>query len=94
MAPLLVGGLSKYSEVYFVYPKAGAPDVANMTQEIPGGFLLAAYAAECKGPVVQFRAFNAGQEVKAFLPLWLHILDAGRSKLGVQDGKQKAPAFP
>ncbi|CAJ1357971.1 unnamed protein product [Effrenium voratum] len=35
--------------------------------EIPGGFLLAAYAAECKGPVVQFRAFNAGQEVKAFL---------------------------
>lgn len=51
----------------------------SAAQDLPSGFLLAmpVLAAEVQGNqggVVQFRAFNAGEELKAFLFLGFFVL--------------------
>ena len=43
----------------------GCPD--SIPKDFPSGFLLAMPALAADSGVVQFRAFNAGEELKAFL---------------------------
>lgn len=42
-------------------------DAGRIPKDFPSGFLLAMPALAADSGVVQFRAFNAGEELKAFL---------------------------